>query len=223
MPEVTKKVPAEYGRHAEPTQDLVGTGLLREWTTQDHQIRPHVSMRSDATLIVWFRNDLRLHDNALFVEAAKAKQVIPLFVFDPRFLHELSEQVGVARAGSLRSTFLEESVDELKRSLYMVGSDLVVRTGSPEHVISALALQALERGASAVTVTYHVEDTHEEQVVELALTDALSALPMGSTVDVNPQRGGISLFHPDDLNFPQPPVHWQAFSSHIKNARVRRE
>ena len=43
-------------------------------------------------VIVWFRNDLRVHDNPVLAEAIKIVQarpqmteVIPVFCFDPRF------------------------------------------------------------------------------------------------------------------------------------------
>lgn len=40
-------------------------------------------------LILWFRNDLRLHDNPVLNYAvnaqAKQKEVVPVFCFDPRF------------------------------------------------------------------------------------------------------------------------------------------
>ena len=40
---------------------------------------------SRGTAIVWFRNDLRVHDNECLVRALKsAAVVVPVFVFDPR-------------------------------------------------------------------------------------------------------------------------------------------
>ena len=36
-------------------------------------------------ILVWFRNDLRLHDNEMLVEAiAKSDEILPVFCFDPR-------------------------------------------------------------------------------------------------------------------------------------------
>ena len=40
---------------------------------------------SRGTAIVWFRNDLRVHDNECLVRALNAAAVVvPVFVFDPR-------------------------------------------------------------------------------------------------------------------------------------------
>ena len=41
----------------------------------------------DNIAIVWFRNDLRLHDNEGLNEALlKAKKIIPVYVFDKKML-----------------------------------------------------------------------------------------------------------------------------------------
>lgn len=38
--------------------------------------------------ILWFRNDLRLHDNEALAEATqKAKYVLPVFIFDERIFY----------------------------------------------------------------------------------------------------------------------------------------
>jgi hypothetical protein len=42
-------------------------------------------------MVLWFRNDLRLHDNAIVAEAVKAvrakqvDEVVPVYCYDPRF------------------------------------------------------------------------------------------------------------------------------------------
>ena len=39
---------------------------------------------NEKTILVWFRNDLRIHDNELLTEAIrKADKVLPVFCFDP--------------------------------------------------------------------------------------------------------------------------------------------
>ena len=61
-----------------------------------------------ARTVVWFRNDLRLHDNPLLHAAIAAKEVLPVYCFDTR-------QFGPTRHGALKSSplrarFLIESV-----------------------------------------------------------------------------------------------------------------
>ena len=69
-------------------------------------------------VILWFRNDLRLHDNPVLnyaVKAASAKpqktQVIPVFCFDSRF-YTKSEPAFLMqkKAGVFRTKFSLESV-----------------------------------------------------------------------------------------------------------------
>jgi deoxyribodipyrimidine photo-lyase len=40
---------------------------------------------SDKTILVWFRKDLRIHDNEILTEAVrKGDRIIPIYCFDPR-------------------------------------------------------------------------------------------------------------------------------------------
>ena len=41
---------------------------------------------SDKTILVWFRNDLRVRDNEILLEAVrKADKVLPVYCFDPYY------------------------------------------------------------------------------------------------------------------------------------------
>ncbi len=64
-------------------------------------------------IIVWLRNDLRLHDNYALSKAASAKknvQVLPVFCFDPRIYGRVETPYGTRKTGLLRARFLIESV-----------------------------------------------------------------------------------------------------------------
>lgn len=145
-------------------------------------------------ILLWFRNDLRLHDHeplhqALTRLAPSDLEIIPLYCFDPRQFGQTS--FGFPKTGSFRAQFLLESVADLRRSLQTRGNDLLIRQGYPEAVIPQL-VKAL--GISAVH--YHREVTAEELAVETALETALGELGI-------PLRGfwGHTLYHPDDLPF----------------------
>jgi len=91
------------------------------------------------TALVLFTRDLRVHDNpALAGACARARQVLPLFVFDP----------GLAVPPN-RARFLAESVAGLRDELRTRGGDLTVRAGEP--VAEAIRL-ATEVRAEAVFV-----------------------------------------------------------------------
>jgi deoxyribodipyrimidine photo-lyase len=60
-------------------------------------------------ILVWFRNDLRLHDNEMLVEAiAKSDSILPVYFFDPRYFGNTRFQT--AKTGLTRGRFLIESV-----------------------------------------------------------------------------------------------------------------
>ncbi len=141
-------------------------------------------------IIIWYRNDLRLHDHEPLHEALKAKvQIIPLYCFDPRQFGQTS--FGFPKTGAFRAQFLLESVADLRQSLQKLGSNLVIRRGLPEEIIPQLAK---DLGASAVY--YHEEVTSEELQVEKAINKALKPLKVELT-----SFWGHTLYHPDNLPF----------------------
>ena len=92
-------------------------------------------------IIVWLRNDLRVHDHpALVTAVADAEMVIPVFILNDAILH--------GRHGSAnRNRFLLESLADLAASLQALGSDLVIRSGNAAEELQKLAT---ETGAEAV-------------------------------------------------------------------------
>ncbi|MEM9568600.1 MAG: DASH family cryptochrome [Cyanobacteria bacterium P01_E01_bin.34] len=141
-------------------------------------------------ILLWFRNDLRLHDHEALHEAVKQKaEIVPVYCFDPRQFGQTP--YGFPKTGAFRAQFLLESVADLRRSLQERGSELVIRIGKPEEVIPALAKQL-----EAKAVHYHEEVTSEELVVEDALETALEPLKVKLEV-----FWGATLYHPDDLPF----------------------
>ncbi len=86
-------------------------------------------------VILWFRRDLRLHDNPALVEAAKAGEVLPLFVLDDALL---------LPSGAPRLAFLYDCLRHLDTS---VGGHLVIRHGRPDIEVPRVAASV---GATAV-------------------------------------------------------------------------
>ena len=142
------------------------------------------------TILLWLRNDLRLHDHQPLNEALRRQQpVVPVYCVDPRQFAETS--FGFAKTGGHRARFLLASLADLRQSYRRLGSDLVIRRGCPEEVIPALA-QDLKANA----VYWHEEVTAEELAVEHTLEERL--------VQLNIQRQiywGATLYHPDNLPF----------------------
>ncbi|MEM6348542.1 MAG: deoxyribodipyrimidine photo-lyase, partial [Bacteroidota bacterium] len=81
--------------------------------------------------ILWFRNDLRLHDHEALQQAMEhTREVIPVYCLDPRQFEETS--FGFSKTGSFRAKFLLESLQDLRNRLRSKGSDLIVVQGKPE-------------------------------------------------------------------------------------------
>ncbi len=150
-----------------------------------------LSPAAPMSTLVWFRNDLRLHDHQPLDEAVRAGQpILPLYCFDPRQFGQTA--FGFAKTGAYRAQFLLEAVADLRRSLQALGSDLVVRVGKPEQIIPALV-----QAHGLKVVYWHEEVTAEERRVEQALEAQLASLGCRSEV-----YWGATLYHPDNLPFP---------------------
>lgn len=142
-------------------------------------------------VIVWFKNDLRLHDQAaLFTACKESSEIIPLYCFDPRQFGEVA--LGIRKTGSFRARFLIEAVDNLRSNLLELRGNLVVRIGKPEEVIPFLAEEL-----QAEAVYYSEEVTQEEKEVENALESALWKKGIQTR-----SFWQSTLFHMEDLPFP---------------------
>lgn len=118
-------------------------------------------------ILLWFRNDLRVHDHeALFKASQKTAQVFPLYVLDPRMFQEMP--MGFPKAGNLRTQFLVESLENLRKNLQSIGSNLIIRIGHPEEIIPPLTKELL---IDEVFVSEEVtsEETDTDTSVEMAL------------------------------------------------------
>jgi deoxyribodipyrimidine photo-lyase len=143
------------------------------------------------TIVYWFRNDLRLHDNeGLYRAYEDAEVVLPVFVFDPRSLEPLPD-ISVPKAGPHRVRFLLESLHNLRESLRKQGSDLIIRVDDPIKAITELVEQH-----KVAAVYAGQEATSEEVDLEQQLEKRLK------TAGVNLRLFWmLSLYHLDDLPF----------------------
>lgn len=143
------------------------------------------------TIIHWFRNDLRLHDNAALYQASQDAQVVlPVFILDPASLAVLPD-INVPKSGGHRMRFLRESLADLRRNLRKQGSDLLIRMGDPAQVLAELVYQHQARAVYAGQ-----EATPEEIRLEEQVQKALK--PHGVPLKL---FWMLSLYHLDDLPF----------------------
>jgi deoxyribodipyrimidine photo-lyase len=113
--------------------------------------------------IVWFREDLRLHDNPALSAAVEPGR--PLLC-----VHVLEESPALRPLGGAARWWLAQSLRALDRSLRGVGGALVVLRGDPGALIPALA-----RAAGAARVVWNRRYGEAERTLDAAVKAALLA------------------------------------------------
>ena len=138
--------------------------------------------------LVWFRNDLRIADNAVLAKASKqADRVIGLYCFDPR--HFEKNRFGFKKIEKYRTGFLIESVHNLRAQLDALNIDLLVYHDLPENVIPKIC------EANQITDIYLQKEWTQEEVDTENTVKA-------QTTDINWHHiYNQFLYHPEDINF----------------------
>jgi deoxyribodipyrimidine photo-lyase len=141
-------------------------------------------------VLVWFRNDLRLHDHGpLHAALQSGLQLIPVYCFDLRQFGKTA--FGFEKTGPFRAQFLRESVMALRVALRSHHSDLIIRMGQPERIVAELA-----ESLHCEAVYFHKEVTTEEVSVETQLQQRLDALGIRYR-----SFWGATLHAPEELPF----------------------
>lgn len=114
------------------------------------------------TVILWFRQDLRIADQPALLAAAHDGAVIPVYVLD-------DEGPGRWRIGAAQRWWLHHSLAALDGALRELGSRLTLRRGPAVETLTALGA---ETGATQIHATRHQEPWWRK--AEEQLGDALS-------------------------------------------------
>lgn len=140
--------------------------------------------------IVWFKTDLRLHDNETLVRALEqSDEIIPVYCID--ISHFGETRFGFKKTGNFRAQFLWESLTDLDKQLRELGSGLYVVAGKPEEQLPRLAAMFQSQRVFAKKEVA-VEEKRTQEKVESALWK------MKATVDV---YSTSTLYHAQDLPF----------------------
>jgi deoxyribodipyrimidine photo-lyase len=146
---------------------------------------------SEKTILVWFRNDLRIHDNEILLEAIrKADKILPVYCFDPFYFTKTS--TGEPKTGNFRARFLLESVADLRKNLQSHGAELIVRTGNPAEILPQLCEEY-----QVNEVYHHREVAYEETNISEQVEEALWKIKLNLKHFI-----GHTLYHKEDLPFP---------------------
>ena len=138
--------------------------------------------------LVWFKNDLRLHDNEALCKAVlECDQLIFCYCVDPAHFKELD--LGFKKADINRFKFLEQSVNELQHQLEKLGAHLIISEESATSTIPHL-LNEFE-----LTDIYAEEEYASEELA--VIEDLKNELPA-----INFHFfWGKTLYHKNDIPF----------------------
>jgi deoxyribodipyrimidine photo-lyase len=142
------------------------------------------------TSIVWFKTDLRLHDNETLIKSIEqSDEIIPVFCFDENEFKKT--EFGFQKTGNFRAQFLLESLKDLDDNLRKLGSGLLIVRGKPEYELFKLAQKYQATKVYAKKEVAYEEKQTEERV-EKELWKLKYELKTFST---------STLYHAQDLPF----------------------
>jgi deoxyribodipyrimidine photo-lyase len=140
--------------------------------------------------LVWFRNDLRVADNASLSNAIKENEkVIAVYCFDPRQF-EQSKYGNFKKTEKFRTKFNIESVRELKLNLEKLNISLLVYHQNPEEIIPKIISEF-----DVKTVYFQEEWTKDEVRIENEIKSKTDISVVFKIVYDQ------FLFHPKDIPF----------------------
>lgn len=161
--------------------------------------------------LIWFRNNLRIHDNESLIKACQAEEILPIYIFDPSQFATTS--FGSLKTGAYRTKFLIESIQSLRESLRKIGADLVVRAGPPEDIIPTMVQKySIDLVFTPKEIT--IEEIQVEEDLKKSIKNKLS-FSWEST-----------LYHINDIPFSKdeiPDVFTPYRKKTEKTSRVRKE
>ncbi len=140
------------------------------------------------TVLVWFRNDLRVRDNHSLKNAiASGKRVVGFYCFDPAQFAQTA--YGFKKTGKYRSQFLIETIADLKLSLDTLNIDLLIHHNETLNSIASIV------GQYNVTEIYlQCEWTRDEKEVLETVKYKLPDVVFHEKYDQ-------FLFHPSDIPY----------------------
>ena len=98
-------------------------------------------------VLLWLRQDLRLHDQPALIAALQDGPVIPIYILD-------DDAPGAWPIGGAQRWYLHHALETLSRALEAKGSRLILRTGESVAVLRALME---ETGAASIHAIRHYE------------------------------------------------------------------
>lgn len=165
-----------------------------------------------ATVAILFTNNLRLHDNTLLQAASKNGNIVfPLYFHDTAWAN--GSELGERNIWPFRAKFLCESVNNLRKNLKNIGSDLTILRSEQQQVMVEFAK---EHNISKIYVQDQVWYYEKKNLISLTALLETSGITLYTIWD-------HTLAHKDDLDFhisDMPQVFTQFRKSVEKNSEI---
>ena len=138
--------------------------------------------------IVWFTNNLRIHDNVVLEEAVKSQdKLIAVYFFDPR--HFAYTEYGFKKTEKFRAKFAIQSIIDLKANLESLNIPLFTYQNTPENILPILVEQF------QIQTIYTLKEWTQEEVN--VFESVKKTLPNSVSIKTYYDQ---FLFHPEDVS-----------------------
>ena len=127
-----------------------------------------MQQKQEHTGLIWFRNNLRIHDNISLQKATlNHNKVIAVYFFDPKYFK--SDKFGFKKTEKFRAKFLIETIENLKENLANLNITLLSYFDAPEN-----RFQKLCDDFSINTIYTQKEWTSEEAETDILVKKSIS-------------------------------------------------
>jgi deoxyribodipyrimidine photo-lyase len=127
--------------------------------------------KQENTALIWFRNNLRVHDNLSLKKATENhSKVIAVYFFDPKLFK--TDAFGFQKTAKFRAKFLLETITDLKENLKALNITLLTYFESPENRIHVLC-DALSISAIYTQKEWTREEVSTENLINSTLSDTV--------------------------------------------------
>lgn len=179
-----------------------------------HSIK--IAPKPDSATLLWFTNDLRLHDNAALSYVSQLSddnkhRLLCLYCIDEQWFTQ--DRFGLCHMGEKRWTFLLQSLQALAKELALLGQQLVVAKGKPESIVDDI----LSRYAITTVVTNRPVGYNEDC--------RLQSLRLKHSQHTFIEQENVTLFAESQLPFllQDLPSHFSAFRQGIESTNLSLE
>ncbi|MFN5628333.1 MAG: DASH family cryptochrome [Bacteroidota bacterium] len=87
----------------------------------------------EKTTLIWFRNDLRIHDNPIVFESSKTGNCIGIYIFEDKDVE--TDKDGLKKLGNFRYNFIIESLFDLQNNLAKINVPLLILKGNTIEIL----------------------------------------------------------------------------------------